>query len=231
MVVAEALQQLLLAKRSAAEAHARLTELFKGPGKNGFAGLAELSMPLANMYGELLPEGIEVLARMPGIDGGGARFVDLGSGVGKLVMYVAMRFNVRSSMGIEVVSFRHAVAATAARNLQGDARVASISLLRADVQDFNYSRGSHYYSYNTFFDKTTYTHITERLIEAVALDGETRWLLASAPLPLPLPAAVTLHATVPNVSCSFARTDFQLYCFAPSRSRQRAFGFSSIKAA
>ena len=85
-------------------------------------------------YGELLAMGLNALARAVHLCQSD-RFVDVGSGSGKLVFQAASMHNVASATGIELSPTRHAMAESALKRLvEADAEAASrVHLIRGDA--------------------------------------------------------------------------------------------------
>jgi len=105
---------------------------------NDFALDGDHVVDSTNMqYGEITYEGMQALYPAMGL-GKGDTFYDLGSGIGKLVLYVAMRGEVEKSMGLEVGDRRHRLAETAAASLVAPPGCAKFELLQEDISRRHY---------------------------------------------------------------------------------------------
>jgi tRNA G46 methylase TrmB len=67
--------------------------------------LSELYKDYSIIYGEMEYDGIETICNIEDIDNSFDTFIDIGSGRGKIVLYMATKFN--KSIGIEIVKDRY----------------------------------------------------------------------------------------------------------------------------
>eukprot|EP00931_Biecheleriopsis_adriatica_P068522 TRINITY_DN4246_c0_g1_i1.p1 TRINITY_DN4246_c0_g1~~TRINITY_DN4246_c0_g1_i1.p1 ORF type:complete len:328 (+),score=62.00 TRINITY_DN4246_c0_g1_i1:79-1062(+) len=93
-------------------------------GKSGFGSdrTAERVDPCNLQYGEVTYQGMEPLYDALGLRKGDV-FYDLGCGVGKLVLYVALRGEISRSVGLEVGERRHVLAEGACKQLSGELEI------------------------------------------------------------------------------------------------------------
>jgi len=129
-------------------------------------------------------------------------FIDLGSGLGKVVMSAALAFPGLRCTGVELLSYRHAMAqvrlaemlvAGAAESRAGAAAVASrIRLLQQDMFDADVSDASLVYIYSTCF-----APLMERLAEKLARELPPGALVTTVTFPLQHPAFELVKAFAP----------------------------------
>jgi Histone methylation protein DOT1 len=100
---------------------ARMRALFKDVSGYATDGIGPAGRRLrrakALVYGELTAVGIRQLIRAAGL-GNGDRFVDLGSGVGKIVLQVALEVPDVTCLGLEIDAQRHEHASAALRRAE-----------------------------------------------------------------------------------------------------------------
>jgi hypothetical protein len=123
----------------------------------------------ARTYGELTAVGIRQLARATGL-GPGDRFVDLGSGLGKVVLHLAMAVPGIEARGIEIYGARHAAAEAALTRVQALGRLAPGSQCRfehADLRHAGLEGASVLFANSTCFPAPL-LHLLARRIAALA---------------------------------------------------------------
>lgn len=185
-------------------------------------------------YGEISVSGMEALYSALKIVSGDV-FYDLGSGTGKLVLYVALRGEVASSSGLEVGERRHRLAEAACEKLrrellrqaegQGaiqsssedlpalDSAVSSFCSVNGDVRKCLYNDATVAVVCNLCMDQHVQNRAVKNLVECPAI----RRIASTAPLPQH--PRLSHDGTVP-VCCTWAKvTKWHLYNVLPARSR------------
>jgi len=166
-------------------------------------------------YGELSLGGAEEVFSL--VPMRGATFLDLGSGNGRLALYVALRFGVASVAGVETVPERHEAAVKAAAHLRGEPRAAPVHFVLGDYTEERLApllrEATVVYSYNTFFEQAAVEHVGRAL--AAAASHTPTWFVSQQEIAV-LPAHAALHATHPGAECRpgfTLRQPFYVYRF------------------
>mmetsp|Transcript_147622 Transcript_147622/g.257467 ORF Transcript_147622/g.257467 Transcript_147622/m.257467 type:complete len:332 (+) Transcript_147622:153-1148(+) len=136
----------MTAEQSAGNSHEividYLTAVYSGAGSGFCSEVVPRDVDSSNLhYGEVTYAGMENLYRALRL-GRGDVFYDLGSGVGKMVLYVALRGEASRSVGLEVGEKRHRLAETACSclasklDLQRKGCTSSLPALAVDCTEF-----------------------------------------------------------------------------------------------
>lgn len=223
---------------SAAGSHAAaVTRLMSVYGKSatGFGNdFATEGVDQSNLqYGEITYAGMEALYPALQLSPGDV-FYDLGSGIGKLVLYVALRCQASRAVGLEVGERRHALAEAAAGRLVaelGDAaksfggNYGSVELLRADISRQRYHDASVVVLTNLCMDQGVQNRTIDSLLKCPSL----RRIISITPLPPNL--RLKLTRTV-RVSCTWAKVStWQVYDTLPPSGVRNAASYAESAAA
>lgn len=176
-------------------------------------------------YGEISVSGMEALYSALKIVSGDV-FYDLGSGTGKLVLYVALRGEVASSSGLEVGERRHRLAEDACKKLRRellrqaegalDSEVSSFCSVNGDVRKCLYNDATVAVVCNLCMDQHVQNRAVKNLVDCPAI----RRIASTAPLPQH--PRLSHDGTVP-VCCTWAKvTKWHLYNVLPLVARSRA---------
>ena len=167
-------------------------------------------------YGEITSTGADMLLTL--VDMTDGVFVDLGSGIGRLVHHVATSMPVKLSIGIELVEERHNVA------LQAQALIETKGVPMAEVQfvlgdlldpalDSHYSQYTHIFICSLCFPDSVLLHVVDALQKSID-DGTAarpKWLFTQRKLPFKGPWVHTRSIEVP---CTWsASVNFHIYKF------------------
>ena len=174
------------------ESSYRIPAVF-GPGRRGYGNFESMAAAGREAtYGEISREGIlQLIDLLPAEHrlGRGSVFVDIGSGVGKLVVAVAM-VSEAAAFGIELSTERatmaaDAVASAASLGLLSSEEVDRITLAQGDATaDGALPQGtSHVWLANTCFPEG----LTRALLAAIVALPNLRCVVALQPLPPPAP--------------------------------------------
>jgi len=134
-------------------------------------------------YGEAMPEGIQRMVELLPF-GPDCTFVDLGSGLGRMVIQMACTTQVCKSVGIELSATRQDQAEWVlqeARSRWPDlaSRLDAVELVTDDVTRCNLEGGTHFFLCSTAFSASACRNIADRLVELRSF----RVLLTSRQLP------------------------------------------------
>ena len=118
----------------------------------------------AHVYGELTPAGVAQLVRATRMTASDS-FIDLGSGVGKVVLQVAMLVPGIRSMGIELDSERHEGARRALRAAVREGLVpkGACTLKHDSILDAKYGRASVLLANSTCFPSALLAQVSQRI--------------------------------------------------------------------
>ncbi|MCX4243889.1 class I SAM-dependent methyltransferase [Paraliomyxa miuraensis] len=128
----------------------------------------------SSTYGELMPAATDHLVEQLGL-GPGDVFYDLGSGLGKVVLQVALRAPVRRCIGIELVRSRHRVAQRILGKVRAQAqlRAAECGFRLGDMMRARISDATVVYTCSTAFSTKFMNLLAERLAR---LPPGLRWV-------------------------------------------------------
>lgn len=132
-------------------------------------------------YGEILPQSLDALFKEIGVTSKDV-FVDLGSGTGKAVMYTYLTTPVKKSIGIELASTRHKLAAEAAAALKKQGKIdrkRQLEYIKNDflVQDLSQAT-------IVFINSVCYSEeLLKKLINKLALNKQALHLISTKCLP------------------------------------------------
>lgn len=118
------------------------------------------------VYGEITWKGLrELLRHVPAMKG--ADFVDLGSGDGKVVHYVALKYPVAISRGIEIVPERYDAAMGAHAKVKQTWKhaMAPIEFTLGNFNARSLRKSTHVYACSTCFSDDTMNSIAERMLK------------------------------------------------------------------
>ncbi|CAE8670846.1 unnamed protein product [Polarella glacialis] len=230
-------------KKAAGNSHAAAVKFLKSAylqGKSGYGGdhVCESANGLeaTNLgYGEVAVSGMETLYSVLNISAGDV-FYDLGSGTGKLPLYVALRGEVSSSTGIEVGERRHRLAEEAGVRLKSelakgteraaddpppaelDAECSAYSLVLGDIRQSIYSDATVVVMSNLCMDQSVQNRAVQNLLACPGLRN-----MAST---VPLPAHQRLQRDrAVNVTCTWAKTStWHIYSVLPPASKLKQSG-------
>ena len=173
---------------------AQVRRIYRGVSGFGTQGASPRGLRLrpgrAFVYGELTAVGVAQLIRAAGI-GPGDRFVDLGSGVGKIVLQVALAVDGAMAMGFEIDGDRHAYAATALARAEAEGLLAPgrCTFLHADLLTADLSAGTVFFANSICFPPILLNAMARRI---AALPGRRVFATLSG-LPPRLSAAFAMH--------------------------------------
>lgn len=141
----------------------------------------------ARVYGELTAIGVRQLIAAAGIVPG-ARFVDLGSGVGKVVLHVALSVEGVTCVGIEIAGNRHRSACVALQQAEERGMIAAGRCVfrHQDLLDADLRGATVLFANSTCFPQKLLNRVARRV----------------ADLPGPL-TFVTLHRLSPRLAARF----------------------------
>lgn len=172
-------------------------------------------------YGEVTYAGMEAVYDALNLKQGDV-FFDLGSGVGKLVLYVALRAQVARSVGLEVGEKRHALAVGACERLKAlkeepDAKLSSLTqpcsefqVLQADICKYAYQDASVVVITNVCMDMQVQSRAVEQLLRCSAI----RRLVTTCALP---PNNRLKLARAVCVACTWCKqSSWQVYDVMPA---------------
>jgi len=202
----------------ARNSHSSVVNCLKAVYQNASSGFGAdfTSSPMDSgnlQYGEITYGGMEPLYGCLNL-GKSDVFYDLGSGVGKLVLYVALRGDVARAVGLEVGERRHALADAACKRLADDllsqknggehafpqleAECSGFSVACADISKERYQDASVVVLANLCLDQGVQNRTVNNLLKCPAL----RRLVSVAPLS---PNIRLKNVGVVKVSCTWAR--------------------------
>lgn len=117
----------------------------------------------SSSYGEILPEGVDQLVLLLALDESSI-LCDLGSGLGRAVLQVALTTPVKLAMGLELSSSRVDQANEALAMLQRhDVQHPPVQFIEADLSTCNLDQATHFYLCSTAFGAALCRSIAERL--------------------------------------------------------------------
>mmetsp|Transcript_74361 Transcript_74361/g.174537 ORF Transcript_74361/g.174537 Transcript_74361/m.174537 type:complete len:215 (+) Transcript_74361:191-835(+) len=129
-------------------------------------------------YGEATFEGVEQIAAALHLDSE-SNFVDLGSGIGKMVIQAALQFGVKQSTGVELSPSRHCVAETIReRNVHSDVNwkflavqggLARVCFVCDDIMTCPLNSATHIYVASLLFSKEFLVRLGGRLSDLSGL--------------------------------------------------------------
>ena len=128
--------------------------------------------------GEITPEGMDTLfSHVDNMEGG--HFVDLGSGSGKVVAYVALSQPVASSRGIEIVPER-IEAAKMATSAWGNRFVHAAPVLfqKEDMTRISMRIPTHVYTCSTCFSDDTMNRMIRNVLRGAKVTNTTKYLFS-----------------------------------------------------
>lgn len=193
----------------------RLMSLYGGRATGFGSDFATEGVDQSNLqYGEITYSGMEAL--YPALNlAPGDTFYDLGSGVGKLVLYVALRGEVARAVGLEVGERRHALAEAAAAHLSAElteapTKCGSFEMLRADISRHRYHDACVVVLTNLCMDMGVQNRTIDCLLKCPML----RRVVCITPLHVN--ARLKLARTV-RVACTWAKaSSWQVYEVLPA---------------
>jgi len=174
-------------------------------------------------YGEVTYAGMEAVYNALNLKQGDV-FFDLGSGTGKLVLYVALRAQVARSVGLEVGERRHALAAAACERLKAmkeelkeepDTKPLShpcseFQVLQADICKYAYQDASVVVITNVCMDMQVQSRAVEQLLRCASI----RRLVTTCALP-PNPRLKVARTVI--VACTWCKqSSWQVYDVLPA---------------
>mmetsp|Transcript_11557 Transcript_11557/g.24322 ORF Transcript_11557/g.24322 Transcript_11557/m.24322 type:complete len:293 (+) Transcript_11557:138-1016(+) len=160
-------------------------------------------------YGEVTYTGMEALYTALRLKRGDV-FYDLGSGVGKLVLYVALRGEVLRSVGLEVGERRHALADSACQRLAKQVEVqgtpcADFAVMLADISRQHYNDATVVVMTNLCMDMG----IINRTLNALMKCPSLKRIVCITPMP---PHSRLNLSRIVKVHCTWAKTSsWQVY--------------------
>lgn len=171
-------------------------------------------------YGEVSYKGMEPLYTALGLRKTD-KFYDLGSGTGKLVLYVALRGEAKSSVGLEVGERRHCQAEEACSRLTKELKkepldsCSNYSVVLADIRQQLYTDATVAVLSNLCMDVSVQSRVTDNLMRCSGL----RRLITTVPMP-PHPR-LHLVRTV-RVACTWAKVSaWAIYDVLPVQAKRR----------
>jgi len=158
-------------------------------------------------YGEMAPEAVEAIAALLQLsDQPVSSFFDLGSGVGKLVLHMAVKGYARLSSGVELNTARHALAVelaervlpnttqftSAALPFHGDLPSEGVNLMQGDMLQANFSSASMLYLNPPCLP----CPVRQKLVQKIIAECSAKYVVTT----LPLPSLVRSSAYVEEVT-------------------------------
>jgi len=158
-------------------------------------------------YGEMAPEAVEAIAALLQLsDQPVSSFFDLGSGVGKLVLHMAVKGYARLSSGVELNTARHALAVELAERVlpnttqftsavlpfHGDLPSEGVNLMQGDMLQANFSSASMLYLNPPCLP----CPVRQKLVQKIIAECSAKYVVTT----LPLPSLVRSSAYVEEVT-------------------------------
>ena len=142
------------------------------------------------VYGELNLDEIDKLFKIIEIKNNDI-FYDLGCGSGKINLYIALKYNIKS-IGIEIIEKRFQVAKSIKKKVKNE----NIVFKQNDLFKENLSHGTIFYSYNL----TWPTDINIKMIEKIKKEAKKcKYIILTTLLDHPY---ITLYKTLDNINFS-----------------------------
>lgn len=133
------------------------------------------------VYGEIVPESFYEILIKSGVNQDSI-FYDLGSGVGKAVIFSKLFFNVKKAVGIEYLESLYQASLLAYNRLKEFIDINGIEFIRDDIFNSNFSDGD-----LIFINSTCFSEEQIRKIEEMALNlkNNSRIIILTKKLTLP----------------------------------------------
>lgn len=177
--------------------NASIYESSIGPGQNA-SNDCESQAPSAccnvEGYGEMSPEAVEAMAALLQLSEKPVdSFFDLGSGVGKLVLHMAVRGYTHLSSGVELNTARHALAEDLAKRVlpnttqftsavlpfHGELPAQGVNLMQGDMLQANFSSASMLYLNPPCLP----CPVRQKLVQKILAECSAQYVVTTLPLP------------------------------------------------
>ena len=181
-------------------------------GNHGASKRSVTGVPTKELvYGEITWEGIDTLLQnVPMKD---ADFVDLGSGNGKVVHYVALKYPVKVSRGVEIVPTRHEEAKSAYAVLKKDRHLSPVQFSLGNFRTLSMRKPTHVYTCSTCFSDETMQDIVRNMLRNTSASSP-KYLLTQKKVSDDHDGRIQLFRHVPNVQVTWSRergVDYYVY--------------------
>ena len=187
-----------------------LTHIYRGEPVRRPRATAEGAETRELVYGEITMAGIDKLfAHIPSIQN--ADFVDLGSGTGKVVNYVALKYPVKVSRGVEIVPKRHKTAKQMQDLIQRKFHMAPVHFTLGNFRALSMRKPTHVYTCSTCFSNATMNSILNNMLQHATADSP-KYLLTQKKVTETL-TRVQLMKTVHNVGVSWNKQGAKYYVY------------------
>lgn len=204
----------LALETSEAYARQRLTKTYQGVTR-GDHGASKSSVKGVSthelVYGEITWKGIDTL--LQNVPMKGADFVDLGSGNGKVVHYVALKYPVRMSRGVEIVPTRHEEAMRAHDSLKKDRHLSPVQLSLGNFRTLSMRKPTHVYTCSTCFSDETMRDIVRNMLRYTS-PSSPKYLLTQKRVIDDHNGRIQLFRHVPHVQVTWRKehgVDYYVY--------------------